>query len=45
MRKSAKLQYKATMAQLDFAKQQYADWQRGIFGPIEQNLSSYYKES
>ena len=42
MRKSAKLQYKATMAQLDFAKQQYNEWQ-GIFGPIEQNLSSYYK--
>ena len=42
MRKSAKLQYKATMEQLNFTKKQYADWQ-GIFGPIEQNLSSYYK--
>ena len=41
-KKSAKLQYKASMAQLEFEKQQYADWQ-GIFGPIEQNLSSYYK--
>ncbi len=41
-KQAAKLQYKASMAQLDFAKQQYADWQ-GIFGPIEQNLSSYYK--
>lgn len=41
-KKAAKLQYKATMAQLDFAKQQYNDWQ-SIFGPIEQNLSSYYK--
>ena len=41
-KQAAKLQYKASMAQLDFTKQQYADWQ-GIFGPIEQNLSSYYK--
>lgn len=41
-KKAAKLQYKASMAQLDFAKQQYNEWQ-GIFGPIEQNLSSYYR--
>ena len=39
---AAKLQYQVSMAQLDFAKQQYNEWQ-GIFGPIEQNLSSYYK--
>lgn len=41
-KKAAKLQYQVSMAQLDFAKQQYNEWQ-GIFGPIEQNLSSYYK--
>lgn len=27
---------------LDFARKQYADWQ-GIFGPIQNNLSSYYQ--
>ena len=39
---SAELQYEASMAQLEFAKQQYADWE-GIFGPIQQNLSQYYQ--
>ena len=27
---------------LDFARSQYADW-KNIFGPIQQNLSSYYQ--
>jgi hypothetical protein len=30
-------------AQLAFNKQQYEDWKR-IFGPIEQNLSSFYQQ-
>lgn len=39
---SAELQYDTSMEQLDFAKQQYADWE-GIFGPVQQNLSQYYQ--
>lgn len=31
----------ATLEQLDFAKQQYADWQ-ATYGDIQENLSSYY---
>lgn len=31
----------AEAAQLDFAKQQYADW-KAIYGPMEQNLANYY---
>ena len=45
---SAKAQKEATDAsakvalqQLEFSKQQYADWQ-AIFGPIQQNLADYY---
>lgn len=39
---AAKLQYEASAEQLAFQKQQYDDWQ-SIFGPIQDNLSSYYK--
>lgn len=39
---AAELQYETSMEQLEFAKQQYADWE-GIFGPIQQNLSQYYQ--
>ena len=40
--RSSQLQYEASMAQLDFQKKQYEDWEN-IFGPIQENLSSYYK--
>lgn len=40
--KSAQMQNDASLAQLEFQKQQYADWEN-IFGPIQENLSSYYK--
>ena len=39
---SAALQYEVSMEQLEFNKQQYDDWQ-SIFGPVQQNLASYYK--
>lgn len=39
---AARLQYEASSEQLAFSKQQYDDWQN-IFGPIQDNLSSYYK--
>ena len=39
---AAALQYEASMEQLAFNKQQYEDWQ-SIFGPVQQNLASYYK--
>ena len=39
---AAKLQYEASSEQLAFSKQQYDDWQN-IYGPIQDNLSSYYK--
>lgn len=32
----------ASREQLEFQKQQYADWE-SIFGPIQENLSSYYQ--
>lgn len=31
----------AEAAQLDFAKEQYEDW-KNVYGPIQDNLSSYY---
>ena len=39
---NSQLQYEASMEQLDFQKKQYEDWEN-IFGPIQDNLSSYYK--
>lgn len=39
---AAQLQYQASSEQLAFSKQQYDDWQ-SIYGPIQDNLSSYYK--
>lgn len=39
---TSQLQYEASMEQLDFQKKQYEDWEN-IFGPIQDNLSSYYK--
>lgn len=39
---AAQLQYDASSEQLAFSKQQYDDWQ-SIYGPIQDNLSSYYK--
>lgn len=39
---AAQLQYEASSEQLAFSKQQYDDWQ-SIYGPIQDNLSSYYK--
>jgi len=39
---AAQLQYQASSEQLAFQKQQYDDWE-GIFGPIQSNLSNYYK--
>lgn len=39
---AAQLQYEVSMEQLDFQKQQYENWE-SIFGPIQQNLSNYYK--
>lgn len=39
---ASKLEFETSMAQLDFQKEQYADWEN-IFGPIQDNLSSYYK--
>lgn len=39
---AAQLQYEASSEQLAFSKQQYEDWQ-SIYGPIQDNLSSYYK--
>lgn len=39
---AAQLQYKISSEQLAFSKQQYDDWQ-SIYGPIQDNLSSYYK--
>jgi len=39
---SSALQYEASMEQLAFNQQQYEDWQ-SIFGPVQQNLASYYK--
>lgn len=38
----AELQHEASMEQLDFQKQQYDRWE-SIFGPIQDNLSNYYK--
>lgn len=39
---ASQLQYETSMEQLAFQKEQYADWEN-IFGPIQDNLSSYYK--
>lgn len=39
---AAQLQYEVSMEELDFQKQQYSNWE-DIFGPIQQNLSNYYK--
>ena len=39
---AAQLQYEASSEQLAFSKQQYDDWQN-IYGPIQDNLSTYYK--
>ena len=36
------LQYQASQDQLEFAKQQYSDWEN-IFGPIQSHLSNYYQ--
>lgn len=33
----------ATAAQLEFAKEQYTDWEK-VYGPIQDNLSAYYKD-
>ena len=38
---ASQLQYLASKEQLEFAQQQYQDWQ-GIFGPVQQNLANYY---
>ena len=40
--RASQLQYEASMEQLDFQKKQYEDWEN-IFGPIQDNLSNYYK--
>ena len=39
---ASQLQYETSMEQLNFQKEQYTDWEN-IFGPIQDNLSSYYK--
>ena len=39
---ASQLQYETSIEQLNFQKEQYADWEN-IFGPIQDNLSSYYK--
>lgn len=39
---ASQLQYEASMEQLDFAKEQYAEWE-SVFGPIQQNLSDFYQ--
>lgn len=39
---ASRLQNEASFAQLEFAKQQYAEWE-GIFGPVQQSLSQYYQ--
>lgn len=39
--KAAKYASQAEAAQLDFSKQQYADW-KAIFGPLQTNLANYY---
>ena len=39
---AAALQYQASTDQLEFQKQQYADWE-SIFGPTQQHLSNYYQ--
>ncbi len=39
---AAQLQYKTSQQQLEFQKQLHDEWQ-GIFGPIQDNLSSYYQ--
>ena len=36
------LEYEVSMQNLDFAKEQYSDWEN-IFGPIQQNLSDFYQ--
>lgn len=33
----------ASAAQLEFSKEQYADWEK-VYGPIQDNLSAYYKD-
>lgn len=39
---ASQLQYETSMEQLNFAKDQYADWE-SIFGPVQQNLSDFYQ--
>ena len=39
---AAQLQYQTSQDQLEFAKQQYSDWEN-IFGPIQSHLSNYYQ--
>lgn len=39
---ASQLQHEVSMEQLEFQKQQYENWE-SIFGPIQQNLSNYYK--
>ena len=39
---AAQLEYATSQDQLEFAKQQYADWEN-IFGPIQSHLSNYYQ--
>lgn len=39
--KASKASTAADAAQLDFAKEQYSDW-KSVYGPIQDNLSSYY---
>lgn len=41
-KQNAKAQANVSMQALEFQKKQYADWEN-IFGPIQQNLSSYYQ--
>lgn len=38
---ASQLEYEVSMEQLNFAKEQYSDWE-DIFGPVQQNLSDYY---
>lgn len=39
---SSALQYDISMQQLEFQQQRYSDWEN-IFGPVQENLSRYYK--
>lgn len=41
--KQADRSYALTKEQLDFQKEQYADW-KAIYGDVQENLGAYYKE-